>query len=673
MAVLGGGRSHGPLDEAMEGAPIEPAPEPEVAQQTKPTTGDEPARPTDRPIGPVGAARPVGADAGRTEAGEADDRGTAAPEAGLRGRRGREPAEPDPNRVGVVFVHGIGSQLAGETLLSWARPLIRLVGRWGESLDPPAPYDPVLRTSIDFSGVTLPSLELSVPAAGGRAAQTWVLTEAWWATRVQPPPLSVMLDWLVLHQARRVLMGILRGLGRAKLFPYDLIEKLLLPLFVVPLSILFALLFVVFRVVQVVPIKAVREFVAVRAAESFLVDWFGDVRILLTDRAQAANIRAGLARSIRALRRAGCGRIVVVGHSGGTIVSYTTLVDPAHDELPVDRLITHGQALDLGWRLGEVGDDRADADRPDDVLHTGDLMRRSLAEVRKTSATRKTLDWYDFWSTHDPAPAGGFDANDETVARPADCGGASFRISNRMSLRNDHGGYWDNLESFVLPVARLIDTAGEPAPAASRFYPDGAIVPPALAARRDRRVRDLWLAWAGYLVAAAAVVGLALPSLETIGIAAYDLLGRLAAPLGWLASVVAVPQLPPSVDGAGARTVALGALAIAIYTAGRVMSGGWTRWDALEQWLATRPDPSFPSLVRLRAGLVLGVAATGALAAFSTTAELAALVPSAVLIVAAGLLERPPRATRRSTPERIGPGPTAPGPSAPDQPSPSGG
>ena len=30
-----------------------------------------------------------------------------------------------------------------------------------------------------------------------------------------------------------------------------------------------------------------------------------------------------------------------------------------------------------------------------------------------------------------------------------------------MSIRNDHGAYWENDEGFVLPVARLIDILRE--------------------------------------------------------------------------------------------------------------------------------------------------------------------------------------------------------------------
>ena len=59
---------------------------------------------------------------------------------------------------------------------------------------------------------------------------------------------------------------------------------------------------------------------------------------------------------------------------------------------------------------------------------------------------------------------------------PSAVRGGSTRVFNRMSLRNDHGGYWDNDEEFVLPVARLIDLAPGGRDA-SRFFPEPPAAP----------------------------------------------------------------------------------------------------------------------------------------------------------------------------------------------------
>src|SRR4029453_295575 len=47
----------------------------------------------------------------------------------------------------------------------------------------------------------------------------------------------------------------------------------------------------------------------------------------------------------------GCRDVVIIAHSGGTMVSLTTLTDPAFAGLRVEKLITIGEALNLGWRV----------------------------------------------------------------------------------------------------------------------------------------------------------------------------------------------------------------------------------------------------------------------------------------------------------------------------------
>jgi len=89
----------------------------------------------------------------------------AAPTSGGRASPAGRRAETRPDRsttVGIVFVHGIGSQRPGETLLDWSRPLIRLLTEWRIAHD--LPPDPMVASDIDFTGATLPSIELAIPA-----------------------------------------------------------------------------------------------------------------------------------------------------------------------------------------------------------------------------------------------------------------------------------------------------------------------------------------------------------------------------------------------------------------------------------------------------------------------------------------------------------------------------
>lgn len=59
-------------------------------------------------------------------------------------------AGPDAVRsIGVVFVHGIGTQPPSETLLRWANPIVELLAVWRREYDegtkpaPPIGEDPV--------------------------------------------------------------------------------------------------------------------------------------------------------------------------------------------------------------------------------------------------------------------------------------------------------------------------------------------------------------------------------------------------------------------------------------------------------------------------------------------------------------------------------------------------
>ncbi len=554
-------------------------------------------------------------------------RGPDAREPGLEERHGEREASadepklppPDPNRIGIVFVHGIGSQKPGETLVSWARPLLRVVTSWSATTTGVrAPNDPVTDAEVDFSGSNRPFIRARVPGVGTHDPQEWVMTEAWWSTKVSPPSIGDMFRWLFPMEMGRIIFGIFKGLG-AEQRAYRWGEMFFLVPFVIPLTILVFFLYVTFRLLRIMPIKQVQEFAVIRAIEFFLSDWFGDVRIMLADRAQAANVRAAIASAIESVTLDGCGTVVVIGHSGGTIAGYMTLADDKYAGLPVHRFITHGQALGLVWRLGHA----CEPTRPDrrvDRLYRGDRLRIPLNEVRPG------LEWFDFWGTHDPAPAGGF-AHGCAVSRPEASDGVETRVFNRMSLRNDHGGYWDNDEGFVLPVARLIETSatGQPA-SASRFFPSEPT--PSRVERRERRVKLLQYAWVGVMVSAVLAVPLAIVdplmpgdrgNLTEAGQGAYAFVGQLAAGLGWVAELLELPKLPSAVDGTAALVIGLIAMLAVYVGVARFMGSVWNAWDAREREIALQPKPVWRPIGPLVIQLGLSSAAAVSLLGFAAS------------------------------------------------------
>jgi hypothetical protein len=426
-------------------------------------------------------------------------------------------------RTGVVFVHGIGAQTAGQTLLEWSRPITKLVAAWVDSaratpapgsapivtVPPDTAPDPTVASHFDFDGGTPSIVELHIPQAtlhddGDRVVeeQIWVLTEAWWGSSTQPPSLGSMTSWLRKDFGR--VIGKIENIASGPVATrVDRIERFQASRVKPVLAILWALgwlLLLPYALFRSVPIATLRDAVAFRQIDSFLVDWFGDMRVLLHDPAQAANIRDRLAESITTLldpEKYACERVVVVAHSGGALVSFTTLTDPrflddpAYRGVQVDALVTIGQGLGLAWSLENTGP----------TTQAGDRLMADIGAAQHPAPPR-VFRWYDFWGSFDPAPAGAFAPPTGVVPPPIE----STRIRNRMSLLTDHGGYGDNEEEFIIPLLRVIDTAGQPTPAGSRFYRDSGTTAVRLA-RRYRRITALAVGRIVATVSAALAIG----------------------------------------------------------------------------------------------------------------------------------------------------------------------
>jgi hypothetical protein len=453
-----------------------------------------------------------------------------------RNRRTRTPgivldcgADERVQHVGVVFVHGIGSQIAGETLRDWGGAIVRMLADFRVARGDPA--DPVVSSQLDPAASGSLFIEVELPEGANRAAmpaEHWVMTEAWWASRVSPPSFAKMAEWLSLggainrivqamfqrrpmndprhraysesHPLERdtpdeephetdQLLSMLDRPGeppipvflppaedadapaadadapqtdddavaaekRARLgehepvrpgFAVALFELLGVGLFLQSVSALVLLLYGVLRSIEkLIPIGPFRDGGLTRPIDDFVLDWFGDVHVLLGDPAQSSSVRARLIDAIWDLNAIGCNPVVVVAHSGGAIVTYLALTDPATQSLRVDRVITLGEGLNLAWRLTD-GDSPTIPGRPDpERLYAGlyrDLAGRSF-EVR----------WTDFWSSQDPAPVGVLKFSRVAVPRTE-----SISVWNRLSFGDDHGGYWDNDEEFVIPLLRRLE------------------------------------------------------------------------------------------------------------------------------------------------------------------------------------------------------------------------
>jgi hypothetical protein len=553
------------------------------------------------------------------------------------------------NRIGVVFVHGIGTQPACETFLDWSGSIVKVLGDWTEQHG--FGSDPVRRCDYDLSGAKLPILEVDVPEYDGHPAQTWVMTEAWWAATTRSPGLGSMTTY-----ARKALPGILRGIRRSYRFRVaswsrqrgqarayakgtedyehgqlvlgavsgrrtdwidvlDRIQKELTILAFGPALILGTLILWAYAPFRAIPIQAVKNAATLKAADNLLTRSFGELPDIVNDPIQSANVRSRLVAAIRGLTAEGCGRIVLVAHSGGAIVSFTTLCDPAFSDIKVDKLITLGEGLQLAWRI-----ENADKGLPIGSRLEGDL-----------SKLRPDLRWADFWSTYDPAPAG-------PIEPPSGVSVAdqSHPTINRMSILEDHGSYWDNDEEFMIPLLQHIDTpAGSTED--SRFFRDGSLATVRSAWRR-RRVAVLalwrWIATLGAgipiavttataLLGAAGVAGLA--HLAGPGRLGADFAGRwasipgheiIAGPLDGLSKVASWPGVLPLI---GEWVIGAGIIAVAFLVLARIGVRRWSIWDLKERAVARQRVPAKVSSWRpaLTFGILTAASAAMSAATFA--------------------------------------------------------
>ncbi len=527
------------------------------------------------------------------------------------------------NRVGILFVHGIGTQPPGETLTQWAASIIRALVAWQDSeiesarikareealaakLPPPDPatinplagvwhdrskkrIDPVMRASLDFVSGTKEYVDIQVPGIkrGNTEIprQHWIMTEVWWASALSAPPLEVVLDW---STRQGVLGNVVRGIanngarsGNGAPSGGNLLEKparLGMTLFLSLASSMAVLGYLSLRTLAaVLPIQALKDSAVFRQFDSFLLSWWGDAYLLLRDPVQSANVRAKIHEGLLALRAAGCGSIVIVSHSGGTMASYMTLGDPQYkingldakdpaidDDIDrannprVTKLITHGEAINLVRPFAKGTYESADVlDGPAGVDRVDRLEPGLKWEGR----------WVDFWGSHDPAPNGPL--TPESGARDRF---ASKQVWNRRSVREDHGMYMANDEEFVMPLLRELDTP-DGDEAGSRFRDPCNLV----TARRQRvHVLTLWrrVAFLAPFAAVLAAVGMNLPNSgldqlvnaahglwtwvpnhDQIQSAAEGITGLLAPWFWWLAGGVAMVTLAIITLGLGVHAV----------------------------------------------------------------------------------------------------------------------
>ncbi len=448
-------------------------------------------------------------------------------------------------KIGVLFVHGIGTQERGGTLAGFGGPLIESTERWlvGGSVSRTPPVD--LPDSPVYENVT-------VTDADGRTLEI-LAAESCWADTVTIPSHGTLLRWLcstvpfLVTRAfdtglRRTNRQIERNLDR----PENRRAR--------PKSFRGAL-----WVFGLAPVRLVQNAIALVASLGvltlllmlglvglgrFLTAYIGDSYAYLTDAdAMIERVR----HDLDWLEWHANAPLVIVAHSQGAEIVRRVLIGRSS---PIASLVTLGSGIEKLDAVRRLRDDPrrgrlAIAVRAVSALALGgaiqgiakpwawwlvvvllalsfaalsearELMRRIVGNDYDHEQLRigpgQVSRWTDVYATSDPVSEGDL---------PVGGLGTSEQIVNRRFLLLDHVWYWENVERFRANVALEIARVGG--------WIDLAELPPDVVAATARRVARVWV-----LVAARWVVVLAAVLFASVLTSVAAVIALVAVELAW--------------------------------------------------------------------------------------------------------------------------------------------
>jgi hypothetical protein len=485
-------------------------------------------------------------------------------------------------RLGVLLVHGIGTQPPRDTLVRWGDVLLKLIDR--ATMKP----DRIIvgRASPGDRSGEKPA-EVEVDFRIGDQKERWLVAEGWWADCFPAPTYSELVSWSVravpwsiaLHVAQRYWQAAEQASRGAKLKAgTKAVIQLIVAMALAPV---FVTLLAVALLLGLLPIPQLRSLIL--SAQSALIGTVGDSLAFVESPVRAALIRSRILDALEQLKNR-CERTVIVAHSQGAAAVLDALGGIAHapndskkptsaespPEGPFpDTLVTFGsgvnplvslRALSAGlpeeinigmnpaalavaailvmigslvfvyanirfgrtnipslvhaaaaFAVGMVGGalliwggfwvfDKSAAQNSNKnikmwtlgslalvvvaanliyaiyydlpmlpviliacaLLYLVASVRMILSPTMREAVTKPVLDlpgltrWVDLYASADPVP-NGHTRMPETMSAEV----TSERIWNRGSMLSDHTTYWDNLDGFVLRIARACAKTAE--------------------------------------------------------------------------------------------------------------------------------------------------------------------------------------------------------------------
>ena len=546
-----------------------------------------------------------------------------------------------PCDLGILFVHGIGDQPQGSTLVEFGTPLVewlaeRAAARRGTVLVGEAQLAPGDPGTPAYADVTI--------AADGESRR-WLMAESWWAASFGVVRFSDLARWATAvvpwtfgsHFGVRLVRAWRAPrngnqnawLGRLAAAALSLLAGLVLSL--VMLVALAGLL-----VLGLIPWERLRS--AIARYQLRLAASVGDSYVLVTRPIEAAAILTRFRHNLRWLEQR-CRRVAIVAHSQGGAVSCRGLLD-APDGGP-RLLVTFGSGL---RKLEELEALRA---RPtfgrSGLLAAAGLALAGLAMlglylavarfVRGLAGWDSLVTWIvgagvgatlvisgvrDFVEASEPT--GLRDLCARVAARVATwvdlhasadpvCNGPlhddarlppdSIPVVNAGSLLRDHTSYWRSHDDFVTIVGnRLLEFDG--APAGLRLERDMEAY---LSARRRARVRHLRVAWwTAVVTSLVLVVRYSAEWSVVIRWAAREIFSGLGGMVGWEVGRAAIP--PASTWRSSAGWLLL------VWFAYGVTRSIWSRWRRreIERLAVVRADDNWDSVLGVALAVQVGIA-----------------------------------------------------------------
>src|SRR5262249_45316408 len=151
-------------------------------------------------------------------------------------------ATPAEHNLGILFVHGIGDQPEGNTLLAFGEPLLQWLNRWLHRVDGEPHGDvSVVKTLLTPSKLDQqvpPHAELCVEFRQGEGAsessQSWLMAESWWGGDVKAPAFGQVAGWMMTVGAWSILSHLSKRVRRLKhVAARIVVEIALLPVWLV--------------------------------------------------------------------------------------------------------------------------------------------------------------------------------------------------------------------------------------------------------------------------------------------------------------------------------------------------------------------------------------------------------------------------------------------------------